>query len=339
MGASKGHCLEKILVIGSNSFSGASFVAQALDAGAEVRGVSRSREPSQVFLPYRWLSPDKQRAFRFHPIDINHDLGDLQVLLEKFRPDYVVNFAAQSMVAESWQNPDHWMMTNVVSTVRLHECLRHCDFLKKYVHISTPEVYGSLNGVVAENTRYNPSTPYAVSRAAADMSLTTFLKNYNFPVCMTRAANVFGPGQQLYRIIPRTIFFCLTGRKLQLHGGGHSVRSFIHIRDVADGTLRVMRHAAAGEIYHFSTAHNVSVRQVVKTITEKLNVKFDDAVEIVGERPGKDQAYLLDSGKAKSILGWKDEISLEQGIDETISWMRENLEELKKQPFDYQHKP
>ena len=331
--------MEKILVIGSNSFSGASFVAHALEAGAEVIGVSRSQEPSSVFLPYRWISAEARQRFRFHSIDINLHLDALMGILGEFKPQYVVNFAAQSMVAESWQNPDHWMMTNVVSTVRLHERLRHCDFLKKYVHVSTPEVYGSCSGLVPENTQYNPSTPYAVSRAAADMSLMTFFKNYKFPVCFTRAANVFGPGQQLYRIIPRAILFCLTGQKLQLHGGGHSVRSFIHIKDVAEGTLRVMRSAPAGEIYHFSTTRNISIRQVVELITSKLDVKFDDAVEIVGERPGKDAAYLLDSTKAKNTLGWEDKISLEQGIDETIAWARSNLQEIKKQPADYQPKP
>ncbi len=331
--------MEKILVIGSNSFSGASFVAQALEAGSEVVGVSRSAEPSPVFLPYRWIPAAAQQRFKFHSIDMNHHLDALMGILEQFKPPYVVNFAAQSMVAESWQHPDHWMMTNVVSTVRLHERLRHCGFLRKYVHISTPEVYGSCSGLVPESTHYNPSTPYAVSRAAADMSLMTFFKNYKFPVCFTRAANVFGPGQQLYRIIPRTILFCLTGQKLQLHGGGHSVRSFIHIRDVAEGTMRVMRSAPAGEIYHFSTARNLSIRELVKLITEKLGVKFEEAVEIVDERPGKDAAYLLDSTKAKTTLGWEDKINLEQGIDETIAWARRYLPEIRKQPANYKHKP
>ena len=331
--------MEKILVIGSNSFSGASFVAHALEAGSEVIGVSRSHEPSSVFLPYRWISAAAQERFKFRSIDLNLQLDELMGILDQFKPQYVVNFAAQSMVAESWQNPDHWMMTNVVSTVRLHERLRHCDFLKKYVHISTPEVYGSCSGLVPENAHYNPSTPYAVSRAAADMSLATFFRNYKFPVCFTRAANVFGPGQQLYRIIPRAILFCLTGKRLQLHGGGNSVRSFIHIKDVAEGTLRVMRSAPAGEIYHFSTTRNISIRQVVELITKRLGVNFEEAVEIVGERPGKDAAYLLDSTKAKKTLGWEDKISLEQGIDETIAWAKSNLEEIKKQPADYQHKP
>ncbi len=330
--------LEKIVVIGSNSFSGATFTAQALEAGAEVAGVSRSKEPARVFLPYRWLRDENQKRFQFHSADINNDLNKITDLIQSFKPDYVVNFAAQSMVAESWQNPEHWMMTNVVSTVRLHDFLRKCAFLKKYVHISTPEVYGSCSGLVQESTHYNPSTPYAVSKAAVDMSLMTFFKNYDFPVCFTRAANVYGPGQQLYRIIPRTVLFCLTEQKLQLHGGGHSVRSFIHMKDVAEGTLRVMRSAQAGGIYHFSTTRNISIRQIVEMITVKLNIKFEDAVKITEDRPGKDAAYLLDSSKAKKELGWEDRISLEHGIDETIAWVKTNLAEIKKQPLSYSHK-
>jgi dTDP-glucose 4,6-dehydratase len=260
-------------------------------------------------------------------------------LIRDFRPGYVVNFAAQSMVAESWENPEHWMMTNVVSNVMLHDKLRRCDFLEKYVHVSTPEVYGPCEGLVRENTTYNPSTPYAVSRAAADMNLMSFYRAYNFPVVFTRAANVYGPGQQLYRIIPRTILYFLTGKKLPLHGGGHSVRSFIHIRDVADGTLRVARRAAPGEIFHFSTTRNISIRSLVERIAEQMGVSFADHVEIVGERLGKDSAYLLDCTKAKNGLGWEDRISLEQGIEETIGWVRDNLEELRKQPADYIHKP
>lgn len=302
-------------------------------------GISRSKEPSQVFLPYRWIPVEAQQRFRFYQVDINLHLDVLSGILDQFKPQYVVNFAAQSMVAESWQNPDHWMTTNVVSTIRLHNLLRRCDFLKKYVHISTPEVYGSCNGIVKENTDYNPSTPYAVSRAAADMSLATFFRNYKFPVCFTRAANVFGPGQQLYRIIPRAILFCLTGQRLQLHGGGHSVRSFIHIKDVADGTLRVMRDAPPGEIYHFSTTRNIPIRQVVEIIAVKLGVKLDEFIEIADERLGKDAAYLLDSAKAKNALGWEDKISLEKGIDETIAWAKLNLKELREHPAVYEHKP
>jgi len=328
---------ETIVVIGSNSFSGASFAAHLLENRARVFGVSRSPEPHQAFLPYRWKqSPG---SFQFRQFDLNHDLEEIMALIQTEKPDFVVNFAAQSMVAESWKNPDHWFMTNVVSTVRFHDRLRQCTFLKKYVHVTTPEVYGSTGGFIKEDAPFNPSTPYAVSRAASDMSLRTFFEAYRFPVVFTRAANVYGPGQQLYRIIPRTILSILTGKKLQLHGGGHSRRSFIFAEDVSSATLGIARDGRPGETYHISTDEIVSVRDLVEGICRKLSVDFDSHVEIVGERLGKDAAYMLDSTKLRSELGWKDRISLDKGLDDCISWVKSNLEDLKLQPFDYIHKP
>jgi dTDP-glucose 4,6-dehydratase len=326
---------EKAVIIGSNSFSGSHFVDSAFQEGLDTIGISRSVEPDAVFLPYKKKQNSK---FRFYQADLNRDLNKIMEVINSFRPDYVVNFAAQSMVGESWIHPEHWFQTNVVANIKLHDQLRKCSFLKKYVHISTPEVYGSCEGLVKENTAYNPSTPYAVSRAAADMSLMSFYRTYNFPVVFTRAANVYGPGQQLYRIIPKTILCFLLGRKIPLHGGGHSVRSFIHIRDVVDGTLRAARIGRSGDIFHFSTLRQISIRSLVELIARQMNVSFEDNVDVVEDRPGKDAAYLLDSSRAKEILHWKDSIGLEQGIEETISWVKDNLEILNKQSLNYVHK-
>ena len=331
---------ERIFVIGSNSFTGASFVDYLLSLGFEVIGTSRSAEASPAFLPYKWPhTPPATGKFKFLKLDLNKDTEGLVSAIGDFKPEYVVNFAAQSMVAESWLYPDQWYQTNVVANVRLHDKIRRFDFIKKYVHVTTPEVYGSCSGNVTESAPFNPSTPYAASRAACDLHLMTFFKNYKFPVVFTRAANVYGPGQQLYRIIPRTIYFIRTGRKLQLHGGGRSVRSFIHARDVAEGTLRVARQAPAGETYHLSTDLYLTIRELVERICARMKVKFDEVVEVVGDRPGKDAAYLLDSTKIRTTLGWKDQVSLDQGIEESVDWINDNFEELKKQPCDYIHKP
>jgi dTDP-glucose 4,6-dehydratase len=329
--------LKTCVVIGSNSFSGASFVDHLLQHGYEVIGCSRSMEPPVAFLPYKWEK--RPGAFNFRQFDINKDLESLVTLIRRREVPYVVNFAAQSMVSESWRNPGHWFMTNAVSTVKLHDELRQCDFLQRYVHISTPEVYGSCSGFVSEDAPFNPSTPYAVSRAAGDMSLRSFFAAYNFPVVTTRAANVYGPGQQLYRIIPRTILFILLGRKLQLHGGGMSRRSFIHMDDVSDATFKTMLHGRNGDTYHISTDEVISIRELVEKICQKLGVRFEDHAEVVGERLGKDAAYQLDSTKLRTELDWQDSVSLDQGLVQCIDWVKANLEVLKNQPFDYLHKP
>ncbi len=323
-------------MIGSNSFSGASFSAYALEQGSDVIGVSRSPQPSSAFLPYTWIDHSR---FRFHQLDLNHNLSEVIDLIQDEQVEVVVNFAAQSMVAESWEFPADWFMTNAVSTVRLHDELRKCKSVIRYVHISTPEVYGNCSGFVREDQPFSPSTPYAVSRAAADMSLRTFNTAYDFPVLTTRAANVYGPGQQLYRIIPRTILSVLTGETLELHGGGVSTRSFIHIRDVADATWKIMLAGAPGEEFHISTGDAISIRDLVATICKKLGADFDETVTVVGERLGKDSAYLLDSSKLRTELGWEDEIDLSDGLDECIEWVRDSLEVLKHQPDRYVHQP
>jgi dTDP-glucose 4,6-dehydratase len=149
---------------------------------------------------------------------------------------------------------------------------------------------------------------------------------------------VYGPGQQLYRIIPRTILFILLGKKIELHGGGSSTRSFIHMRDVSDATWKIAQHGANGDTYHISTDEVISIKDLVAKICTKLGARFEDHVEIVGERLGKDSAYHLDSTKVRKELGWSDQINLDTGIDECIAWVKENLETLRNEPMNYIHK-
>jgi dTDP-glucose 4,6-dehydratase len=327
----------RFLVIGSNSFSGAHFCRYLLMRDHGVMGVSRSPEPNSVFLPYRWLL--NQAGFRFEQIDLNHQLPELIALIQDFQPEYVVNFAAQGMVAQSWKVPEHWYQTNVVAQVKLHDQLRQLPALKKYVHITTPEVYGSTEGWIKEHFYFAPSTPYAVSRAACDLHLLSFFKAYQFPVVFTRAANVYGPGQQLYRIMPRTMLFARLGKTLPLHGGGQSIRSFIHIEDVADATYRVALQGTPGDAYHISGDQTVSIRGLVEQIADLTGVAFEDLAAVAEERLGKDQAYLLDSQKIRRELGWQDNVSLADGLTATLAWIDENLPTLSALPMEYIHKP
>jgi dTDP-glucose 4,6-dehydratase len=328
----------RFLVLGSNSFSGATFCEHLAAAGHDAIATSRSAEPHDAFLPYKWKA--LPGAVRFSKVDINHDLDALDALLAAERPTHVVNFAAQSMVGESWRFPEHWMMTNAVSTTLLFERLRRYEGLQRYVHVTTPEVYGSTDGWVKEDAPFNPTTPYAVSRAAGDMQLRIVQAQYDFPAVFTRAANVYGPGQQTYRIIPRTILSAMAGRKLELHGGGKSIRSFIHMQDVSAATLRIALDGRDGETYHISTDRMVSIRELVAMILNGLGKDFDSSVDIAPDRPGKDQAYMLDSAKLRAELGWRDQITLEQGIAECVAWAERFRDHLLSMPsWNYEHKP
>jgi len=324
------------LIIGSNSFSGSQFVKYLLQNDYKVIGISRSEEINDVYLPYKW--ENLAGNFRFHQIDINHQLAELTDILMDFQPEYIVNFAAQGMVAQSWETPHDWYQTNVVAQVKLHDQLRKLKFIKKYVHVTTPEVYGSTDGWIKENFVFAPSTPYAVSRAACDLHLMSFFKAYQFPVVFTRAANVYGPGQQLYRIIPRTMLYARLGKKMNLHGGGSSIRSFIHMDDVSMATLKIATEGNPGESYHISTNETVSIRGLVEKICGLTNTSFSDLVNVSDDRLGKDQAYLLDSNKLRNDFSWQNEINLEEGLKDTLSWVDNNLDLLKQLPADYVHK-
>ena len=327
---------KKFLVIGSNSFSGAQFINYLLENDNNVLGVSRSNEINDVYLPYKW--GNKKENFKFYPIDINQQLVELVEILNDFKPEYVVNFAAQGMVAQSWETPQDWYQTNVVGQVKLHDQLRKLKFIKKYVHVTTPEAYGSTDGWIKESFNFAPSTPYAVSRAACDLHLMSFFKAYNFPVVFTRAANVYGPGQQLYRIIPRTMLYARLGKKMKLHGGGLSTRSFIHMDDVSAATFKIALDGIPGDSYHISTNETITIRELVEKICELTNANFTELVEVSEDRLGKDQAYLLDSTKLRENFNWQDKINLQQGLIDTLTWVDNNIEILKSLPADYIHK-
>jgi dTDP-glucose 4,6-dehydratase len=330
--------MKTVAVIGSNSFSGSDFVDLLLEGGEHrVLGISRSPEKSSLFLPY--LAREDLSNFEFHQIDLNSGMGALAELLDRERPAYVVNFAAQSEVGPSWDHPDQWFQTNGVAIAALGNLLKDRDWLERYVHISSPEVYGSCEGTVTEEAPINPSTPYAASKAAGDLMLSTLVKNFDFPLVTIRATNVYGEHQQLFKIIPRSAIYVKLGRTIGLHGGGRAVKSYIHIRDVSRGELAAMKSGRPGELYHLSPDEGVEVREVVRAICERMGRDFGEATEIAEERLGQDRAYVIDSTKARSELGWRPEIGLEEGIDRVVSWVDSDWERIRDEPLEYVHKP
>ncbi len=326
----------KIAVLGSNSFSGSDFIDLLLeDSQNEVLGMSRSPEKGPLFLPYlRHQHPQ----FQFHQLDLNRDMAKILQVLDDFAPEYIVNFAAQSEVAPSWVNPDHWFQTNTVALAQLINHLKDQKYLHRYVHISSPEVYGTCSGIITESAPMNPSTPYAASKAAADLLLSTFYKNFQFPVVMVRSTNVYGAYQQLFKIIPRSVIYLKLGKVIQLHGGGHAVKSYIHIRDISQGELAIVEKGRIGEIYHLSPDQGYAVREVVQKICYTMNCSFTEATVSVAERLGQDAAYVIDSTKARTELGWIPQISLDQGIVGVVNWIENFWQEIQQQPLEYIHK-
>ena len=330
--------MPKVAIIGSNSFSGQDFVDLLLeDPSFQVMGISRSAEKPPVFLSYK--AHANSHNFQFHQMDMNADMDSLLELMDSRKPDYIVNFAAQSEVAPSWEHPEHWFQTNTVSLARFVNHMRGCDYLKRYLHVSSPEAYGNCEGIVTEETPDNPSTPYAASKSAADMLLSVYQKQYGFPLMTVRATNVYGSRQQLFKIIPRTVIYIKLAQTIQLHGGGHAVKSYIHIRDVSQGELAILREGRIGERYHLSPDGGIAVRDVVAMIAGRMGKRLEDISGSADERPGQDAAYVISSEKARKELHWRPEISIESGLDDLVAWVEDNWDEIKGQPLDYIHRP
>ena len=273
---------EKFLILGANSFYGSNFAKLVEERG------------------------DEAVCFSKPELDIDDDLEPLEHRIHLSCPHYVINFISRSLVVESWLRPAKWARTNLESTTLLLELL-HGWAIRKFIHVSTPEVYGSVDAWVTEDQRFNPSTPYAVTRAAGDMMLKAFYKAYGFPMVITRTANIYGPGQPDHRIVTRALGCKKRGDTLMLDGAGNSIRCFIHVRDACEATYLVAKNGKVGETYHISGWNPISIRGLV----DLIGCKWARAPE----RLGKDYAYMLDSTKIRKF-GWQDKINLMDGLAE-----------------------
>lgn len=326
----------KIVVLGANAFSGQDFVDLLLDDPRnQVVGVSRSAERSDLFLRYR-LREDLSR-YRYVQLDLNRDIDRLLELLDDERPAWMVNFAAQSEVAPSWEHPEHWFQTNTVALARLVNHLRRQSYLERYLHVSSPEVYGTCEGVVTESAPLRPSTPYAASKAAADLLLETYRRQFDFPLLTVRATNVYGARQQLFKIIPRSAIYLRLQRPIQLHGGGTAVKSYIHVRDVSRGELAILEKGRIGQLYHLSPDQGMAIRDVVRQLCELRGVRWEKAVQMVDQRPGQDAAYVIDSTLARTTLNWQPTVAWSTGLSEVLAWVDQYWEAIQRHPLEYLH--
>jgi len=328
--------MAKVAVIGSNSFSGSHFVNTLINkTDYDIVGISRSSEYNESFLPYRPL--EDTNRFKFHQLDLNQNLEEILDVINEEKIEKVINYAAQGMVGQSWDNPLHWFTTNTLGIVGLTEGLRKMSDFKKYVQISTPEIYGTCENIT-ESCPFDPSTPYAASKAGGDMFIATLVKNFNFPATFVRSTNVYGPAQQLFRIIPRSIIYTKMGKTISLQGGGKAVKSFLHIDDNCGGTLKIMEQGKSGEVYHLSPDGGHSIESIVRIICDKTHHDFDQVTEITGERQGEDAVYILDSLKARNELNWRPTIGISEGIDGCIDWVNKNWRVIQNSPLEYVHK-
>ena len=327
--------MTRVLILGANS-TGGSYAAYFFSKkGYEVTATSRSVQANKSQLPYLFKNCPH---VDYQVFDINWSILCQIEFLKKLKPDYILNFASQSMVAQSWLNPEDWMRTNCVGQVNLLEAIKCVNSLKRYIHFSTPEVYGNTSSWIKEDHPFNPSTPYAASRSFGDINTRLWSNTYSIPTTITRAANIYSEGQHLYRIIPRTIHACISKSTITIDGDGKSIRSFIHMEDVCNLLEKTFNTSETTNEYHISPKDSISIIDLVRKIFDicKIDISNPDYLIFGPERKGKDQNYLLDPSKAIKELGWNTYITIDEGLNRVLEWYKNN--DISLLPLNYLHK-
>ena len=232
--------------------------------------------------------------------------------------DAVINFAAESFVDRSIVDPNSFLVSNIRGTFTILDIITKQK--KRLVQISTDEVFGSLkSGTANEKSALNPSSPYAATKAAAELLINSYSKTYNTDVIITRCTNNYGPRQYPEKLIPKTIILAKQNKKIPIYGKGTNIRDWIYVDDHCDGVLTAFLKGKSGESYNFSGNNERSNISIVKKILEIMN-KSEDLIEFVEDRPGHDFRYSMSSEKIYNELGWKPKVNFEKGIQDTIKW-------------------
>ena len=279
------------------------------------------------------------------------DIGDanfLKKLLTKYKPRALINFAAESHVDRSINDPSNFIETNIVGTYTLLESIKF--YLKsinkteksnfRFIHISTDEIYGSLNKndrPFNEKNRMLPNSPYSASKAASDHLVRAWYHTYNIPVITTNCSNNYGPYQFPEKLIPLVIVNALSGKKLPIYGDGKQIRDWIFVKDHCNAIIKILERGRVGESYNIGANNEVSNISLAKLICNKLdkmcphrNGSYKRLICHVKDRPGHDVRYSIDSSKLKSSLDWKISESFDHTLHFTIEWYVNKFGSLKK---------
>ena len=251
------------------------------------------------------------------------DKNQLERVFQKYRPEFIFHFAAESHVDNSIEDATPFVETNVTGTLNLLE-LSVMYNVEKFHHISTDEVYGALgydDPPFTEETPYNPQNPYSASKAASDHFVTAFGNTYGLPVVITNCSNNYGPRQNKEKLIPKTINNILDGKKIPVYAQGQNIRDWIYVEDHCKAILEVWYGGGVGHKYNIGGECEVANIDLVKTIIRLMGAS-EDLIEFVDDRPGHDLRYAIDNAKIKNTVGFKPQHTLEEGLLKTIDWYK-----------------
>ncbi|MDO5018420.1 MAG: dTDP-glucose 4,6-dehydratase [Lagierella massiliensis] len=321
----------KILITGGAGFIGSNFIYLMLSKydNYEFVCVDSLTYAGNLHTLEQALKHDN---FKFYKTDIR-DRKSIYEIFDKERPEIVVNFAAESHVDRSIENPQIFLETNIIGTgVLLDASLKYG--VKRYHQVSTDEVYGDLpldrpDLMFTEKTPIQTSSPYSSSKAAADLLVLSYFRTYGLPVSISRCSNSYGPYQFPEKLIPLMFINALNDKELPVYGDGLNVRDWLYVEDHNEAIDLIIHKGKEGEVYNIGGHNEKKNIEIVKIILKELN-KSEDLIKYVRDRKGHDLRYAIDPTKIHSELGWLPKTKFEDGIKKTIDWYLKNEEWWKK---------
>lgn len=308
---------KKILVTGGAGFIGSNFIKYMLNQYKSYQIINLD------LLTYAGnLNNLKELEDNVNYQFIKGDICDVQLVedLLKDKIDFIVNFAAESHVDRSIKDPAIFVKTNIMGTQVLLDLARKYN-IKRFIQISTDEVYGSLGKerLFSEDSPLAPSSPYSASKASADLLVKSYYKTFNLPINITRCSNNYGPQQYPEKLIPLMITNALEDKDLPVYGDGLQIRDWLYVEDHCKAIDLVLHKGKIGEIYNIGANNERTNLEIIKFILEYLNKPFS-LIKHVKDRPGHDRRYAINFRKIQKELGWEPEYSFEDGLKATIDW-------------------
>ncbi len=318
--------MKNVIVTGGLGFIGSNLIDLLISKNYNVINIDKVNYSSNF---YNLKEYKKSIKYKFFKYDINDKR--IKKILFKFKPVAIFNLAAETHVDRSIDNPENFIQSNIVGVLNLLECFK--EYSKKYktklIHISTDEVYGDvISGRSSENYPYDPSSPYAASKAASDHLVSSYIRTYKIPAIITNCSNNYGPKQHPEKLIPKLIYNILHNKPLPIYGTGKNSREWIYVKDHCEALLKVFIKGKIGEFYNIGSNKNLNNLQVSREIinVSQRIIKIGKKVKIlfVKDRPGHDKRYALNSNKIRKKLNWFPRTNFRQGIKLTFNWYYEN---------------